>query len=278
MSKFQQIKEWHDAIKQLSKETNEALGSERIVSYVHSYYKDALSTLLKNEFPNADESVMDDEIADFITLASSHMYKTLVEELTHRYIHANIERINQLMMHTQLSETEFLAKSDDKMQSYYDTEMMIDNLTYKEHPVESFFRFMERNDIQVKISHAEEAVFDFQFAEPLLKKHQNFECNTIHEFLAFCSPILLDQVNKEMLLRIKNYSDVIKTKPHEAFDYDVAKELKNETLYEYLDRFEYIRLHFFLEDLYLLLYYDQIEDFKNQAVMETLKKQLENKG
>ena len=57
--------------------------------------------------------------------------------------------------------------------------------------------------------------------------------------------------------------------------FNIAKKLKNNELYEYLYRFEYIRMNFLLEDLYLLLYYDKIDEFKNKALMEQLKNALD---
>ncbi len=275
MSEFQQIKAWYDSIKQLAEETNEAFNSEKMILYVSSYYQDALSTLLKKEYHDEKKEISDEEITRFITLAAAKMNKTLMEELSYKYIHANFEKINQLLTQTQLCETEFLAKNHDMLQAYYDTEMMLDNLTYKDHPVESFRRFIEKNYIQLKAGKSDEYVLKFCFEEEPLKEYQSFECNTIGEFLAFCSPLLLEKINHEQLLRIKAYFNAVKLNSNETFDYNVAKELRNEALYQYLDSFEYIRLHFFLEDLYLLLYYDKIDDFKSQSVAEALKQELE---
>lgn len=81
-------------------------------------------------------------------------------------------------------------------------------------------------------------------------------------------------INEEQLSLIANYPNATKTIPHESFDYNIAKELKNYELYQYLDSFEFIRMNFFLEDLYILLYYKEIADFKNPAVMEKLKNEL----
>lgn len=270
MSELKQVETWYDSIKHLSNDTKGALNFITLIIYIYCYYRQTLSTLLEKEFTGTNDETVDDKIRNFITLTSSKIYKSLAEELSRKYIHLNIKSINNILTQTQLSEAEFIAKNYDIIESFYDTEMMLANLTYKDHPIESFSRFMERYHINLESNISGDHVFIFTFEGKPLKKYKKFECDTVYELLNFCSPILLEKVSNELLSHINN-SSVLKNHLQGEFDFDNAKGLKGDDLFQYLNRFEYIRMKFFLEDLYLLLYYDKIDDFKNKTMMEKLK-------
>lgn len=275
MSELKQIEEWYDVAKYLTQDSQDYFNTNVIARYIYSYYKWSLSDLLEKEYKNTDDENFEDKIHNLIFLASAKTCKSLSEELSLKYIHSNVEKINHILKKTQLSETEVIANNDDIIQAFYETEAMLTNLTYEKHPIEAFQRFLHNNNIKLKTKNSSNHIFEFTFKDKKFKKHGKFACNTIYEFLDYCSPIMLKKVNKEQLSYIKYSPNVIKTTPYESFDYNIAKKLRNHELYHYLNLFEYIRINFLLEDLYLLLYYDEIDDFKNEAAMERLKNKLE---
>lgn len=143
------------------------------------YYQEALNVLLEIEL-SGTENDNEEYIESIINLASIKHCKKLVDELAEKHTSANILKINKLLKNTTLSIDEINNNNEDAVQSYYNTENILDYLTYENNPK----------------------------------------------------------------------------------DYD---------LYEYLLSFDYIRINYNLEDLYLLLYYDKIIEFKNDDVMELLK-------
>lgn len=60
----------------------------------------------------------------------------------------------------------------------------------------------------------------------------------------------------------------VHTIPKECIDYTLLPNLNGIELYEYLQRFESIRINYNLEDLYLLLYFDEIFLFQDNDVMD----------
>ena len=275
MNELKEIEEWYDVAEQLTKDSQDYFNTDVMVRYIYSYYKWSLSDLLEKEYAETDDEAVNDKIMNLILLASAKTCKTLSEELSLKYIRSNVETINHILTKTQLSEHAIIVNNDDIVQSFYDTESMLKNLTFEKQPIEAFQRFLQIYNIKLKTKNSSNHIFEFTFKDKELKKHGSYECNTIFEFLDYCSPFLLDRVNKEVLSDIKYSPNVIKTRPYESFDFNIAKKLKNNELYEYLYRFEYIRMNFLLEDLFLLLYYDKIDEFKNKALMEQLKNALD---
>lgn len=273
MNELKKIQEWYDIVKYFTKDSQDFFNTDVMVRYIRFYYKSSLSDLLEKEYADTNDETINDKITNLILLASAKTCKTLSVELSRKYIHNNVDTINHILKKTQLSENAVIVSNDDIVQSFYDTEAMIKNLTFKKHPIESFKRFIQNNDIKLKIKSSTKQILEFTFKEKKLKKYGKYECNTIYEFFNYCAPILLDKANKELLYNIKYSPNVIKTTPHEAFDYDIAKKLKNHELYQYLNSFEYIRMNFLLEDLYLLLYFDKIDDFKNKELIKELIKE-----
>lgn len=269
MSEQKQIEEWYEIIKYFTKDSEEFFDTDAMIKYIYSYYKWALSNLLDKEYADKDNENAEDRIYNLTLLASAKSCKKLSEELSLKYIHINVAKINSLLTKTQLSEDAIIANNNDLIQSFFDTEIMLSNLTYKDNPIETFQRFLKNNNMIFKKKNSSNYLFEFTFQDKKLKKN-SYECNTIYEFLDYCSSFLLEKVNKELLADIKYSPDIIKTIPHESFDFSVADKLKNHDLFLYLDNIEYIRMNFALEDLYLLLYYDEIDDFKNKALMEQL--------
>lgn len=270
MSEQKQIEEWYEIIKYFTKDSEEFFDTNAMIKYIYSYYKWALSSLLNKEYTDTYNENAEAWIYNLTLLASAKTCKKLSEELSLKYIHINVEKINSLLTRTQLSEDALIANNNDLIQSFFDTETMLSNLTYKDDPIETFQRFLKNNHMILKKVNSANHLFEFTFKDEKLKKNGKYECNTIFEFLEYCSSLLLEQVNTELLADIKYSPDVIKTIPHESFDFNIADKLKNHDLFLYLDSIEYIRLNFALEDLYLLLYYDEIDDFKNKALMEQL--------
>lgn len=275
MSELKEIEEWYDVAEQLTKDSQDYFNTDVMVRYIYSYYKWSLSDLLEKEYAEADDESVSDKITNLILLASAKTCKKLSEELSLKYIHSNVEAINHILTKTQLSEHAVIANNDDIVQSFYDTEAMLKNLTFEKHPIDSFQSFLKSNNIKLKTKNSSNHIFEFTFKDKELKRYGTYECNTIFEFLDYCSPFLLDKVNKELLSDIKHSPNVIKTRPYESFDFNIAKKLKKHELYQYLYRFEYIRMNFSLEDLYLLIYYDKIDEFKNKSLMEQLKNALD---
>ena len=261
MSELKEIEEWYDVAEQLTKDSQDYFNTDVMVRYIYSYYNWSLSSLLEKEYAETDNESANDKIMNLILLASAKTCKKLSEELSLKYIHSNVEAINHILTKTQLSEHAVIANNDDIVQSFYDTESMLRNLTFEKRPIEAFQRLLQIYNIELKTKNSLNHIFEFTFKDK--------------EFLDYCSPFLLDRANKEVLSDIKYSPNVIKTRPYETFDYNIAKKLKNHELYQYLYRFEYIRMNFLLEDLYLLLYYDKIDEFKNKALMEQLKNVLD---
>lgn len=247
-----------DKVTTLYEDLKKALYNSPAISiflkYHNIYYLTALSDLLDQEYDN------ETKVNDVILAASTYQYKLISEELAKKYIHLNVQKINQILVNTTLLEDDLLNKDPDIIQCYYDTLIMLRNLTYEKHPIELFERFLIYNGI--KVSKKNNNTLFFTFLQPPLKEHKQFQCTTIYEFLKYISPLLLDHVSKELLSLIHHSSQVIKTIPYEDFNYDVAIKLKGYDLYQYLYSFEYIRLNFFLEDLYILLFYEGIGQFK----------------
>lgn len=274
MSELKEIEEWYDIAEQLTKDSQDYFNADAMIRYIYSYYKWSLSDLLEKEYAEADNESLNNKITNLILLASAKTCKILSEELALKFIHSNVDAINHILTSTQLSENAVIANNEDVVQSFYDTEAMLKNLTFKKHPIESFQNFLRNNNIELKTKHSSNHMFEFTFKDKELKEYGKYECNTIFEFFDHCSPLLLDRANKKLLSDIKFTPNVIKTRPYESFDFNIAKKLKNHELYQYLNHFEFIRMNFSLEDLYLLLYYDKIDDFKNSALMEQLKNAL----
>lgn len=275
MNELKEIEEWYDIAEQLTKDSQDYFNTDVMVRYIYSYYKWSLSDLLEKEYAETNDESVSDKITNLILLASAKTCKTLSEELSLKYIHSNVEAINHILTKTQLSEHAVIANNDDIVQSFYDTEAMLRNLTFEKQPIEAFQRFLQIYNIKLKTKNSLNHIFEFTFKDKELKKNGTYECNTIFEFLDYCSPFLLDKVNKELLSDVKYSPNVIKTRPYESFDFKIARKLRNHELYQYLNRFDYIRLNFSLSNLYLLLYYDKIDEFKNKASMEQLKNSLD---
>lgn len=246
-----------DKVTTLYEDLKKALYNSPAISiflkYHNMYYLSALSDLLDQEFDN------ETKVNDVIQAASTYQYKLISEELAKKHIHLNVQKINQILVNTTLLEDDLLNKDPDIIQCYYNTVTMLQNLTYEKYPIESFKRFLIYNGIKVS---KKDNTLCFTFLQPPLKEQKQFQCTTIYEFLNYISPLLLDHVSKELLSLIHHSSQVIKTIPYENFNYDVAIALKGYDLYPYLYSFEYIRLNFFLEDLYILLFYEEIEQFQ----------------
>lgn len=276
MSELKEIEEWYDVAKYLTKDSQNYFSTDVMVRYIYSYYKWSLSDLLEREYKETDEENIKNKIYNLIFLASAKTCKTLSEELSRKFIHSNVEAINHILKKTQLLEDVVIANNVDIVQSFHDTEAMLKNLTFEKHPIESLQRFLKIFNIKLKTKNSSNHIFEFTFKDKELKKYGTYECNTIFAFLDFCSPFLLDRVNKELLSDIEHSPNVNKTRPYEAFDFNIAKKLRNLELYQYLYRFEYIRMNFSLENLYLLLHYDKIDSFKNEALMEQLKTALDH--
>lgn len=275
MSELKEIEEWYDVAEQLTKDSQDYFNTDVMVRYIYSYYKWSLSDLLEKEYAETDDESVSDKITNLILLASAKSCKKLSEELSLKYIYSNVEAINHILTKTQLCEHAVIANNDDIVQSFYDTEAMLQNLTFEKHLIDSFQSFLKSNNIKLKTKNSSNHIFEFTFKDKELKRYGTYECNTIFEFLDYCSPFLLDKVNKELLSDIKHSPNVIKTRPYESFDFNIAKKLKKHELYQYLYRFEYIRMNFSLKDLYLLIYYDKIDEFKNKSLMEQLKNALD---
>lgn len=246
-----------DKVTTLYEELKKALYNSPAISiflkYHNMYYLAALSDLLEQEYDN------ENKVNDLILAASTYEYKLISEELAKKYIHLNVQKINQILVNTTLLEDDLLNKDPDILQCYYDTLIMLRNLTYEKHPIESFERFLIYNGIKVS---KKNNTLCFTFLQPPLKEQKQFQCTTIYEFLKYISPLLLDHVGNEILSLIDYSPKAVKTVPYENFDYDIAITLKGYDLYQYLYSFEYIRLNFFLEDLYILLFYEEIEQFQ----------------
>lgn len=277
MSELKQIEEWYDIAENFTKDSQDYFSIDVMVRYIYSYYRSSLSELLEKEYADTNHESISDKITNLIFLTSARTCKILAEELSLKYIHDNVEKINHILVKTQLSESAVLANNNDIVQAFYDTEAILDNLTFEDHLIEAFQRFLKNNNINLKIKHSSNHLFEFAFKDKELKKYGKYECNTIYEFLDYCSPLLLDKINKELLTNIEFSPNVIKTRPYESFCFNIAKKLKNQELYQYLNRFEYIRMNFCLEELYLLLYYNEIDDFKDKDRMEQFKSTLDQK-
>lgn len=241
-----------DKVTTLYEDMNKAIYNSSLLGiflkYHNMYYLTALSDLLDQEYDN------ETKVNDVIQAASTYQYKLISEELAKKHIHLNVQKINQILVNTTLLEEDVLNKDLDIIQCYYDTVFMLQNLTYEKYPIESFKRFLMHNGIKISKS---DNTLCFTFLQPPLKEQKQFQCTTIYEFLNYISPLLLDHVSNEILSLIDYSPKAVKTIPYENFDYDIAITLKDYDLYQYLYSFEYIRLNSFLEDLYILLFYEE---------------------
>ena len=89
--------------------------------------------------------------------------------------------------------------------------------------------------------------------------------------MIFCPQQLLDSCCDELISLITTDLETIPSYPKENYDLKKIAALKGKALYEYLNQFEFIQINYDLEDLYLLLYYEDIAIFKNNDIMESLK-------
>ena len=185
MSELKEIEEWYDIAEQLTKDSQDYFNTDVMVRYIYSYYKWSLSDLLEKEYAETDDESLNNKITNLILLASAKTCKTLSEELSLKYIHSNVDAINHILTKTQLSEHAVIANNDDIVQSFYDTEAMLKNLTFEKHPIDSFQSFLKSNNIKLKTKNSLNHIFEFTFRDKELKKHGTYECNTIFEFLDY---------------------------------------------------------------------------------------------
>lgn len=87
---------------------------------------------------------------------------------------------------------------------------------------------------------------------------------------------MLDECCSELISMITAPSKAVQNYPTEQYDLNLIASLSGKELYEFLVRFEFLRINYDIEDLYLLLYYDEISLFKNDDIMEILKLKIMN--
>lgn len=276
MNKLQQLEEWYNSIQKQKQALHNAYSMESTIQFIDFYYKHALADLLVKEFSDSKGEADLDKIYQLTELTAAMTCKSITDELAKQYIRTNLDKINEQLTEIKVSEDELTARYDDYLHAYYDTEFMLSNLAHRENPIETFKDFIKRRKIDMEISDDNRLLFSFTLKDEGIEKDRVFQCNNVYEFINFCSSLLIEKVRNELLSRIELCSDIIKSDPDKPFDFNKAKELEDRELYHYLNSFEYIRLNFFLADLYILLFYNEIDDFKNQNCMQKLKDELMN--
>lgn len=89
-----------------------------------------------------------------------------------------------------------------------------------------------------------------------------------------CSQYLLDICTDELVEAISLSIRTIKNTPYTEFSLDYIRTLQGKNLYKYLYSFEYLRINYDLENLYVLLYYNEIFLFEDDTTMEFLKQKI----
>lgn len=276
MNKLKQLEEWYDSIQKQKQGLYNSYSMGSTIQIIDFYYKHALADLLQKEYSSSDAKPDLDKIYHLTQLASAMACKNISQELAQKYIHENVEKINEHLTEIKISEDEFTAQTDDYLRAYYDTECLLNNFFHKEQPIETFKGLIKKYKIDMEAGGDDNCMFCFTLKDKGAEKNSVFQCNNLYEFMNDCSPLLVKKVRNELLSNMELCLDTIKAGSREPFDLNKAKEMKDLELYHYLNRFEYICLNFSLADLYILLFYKEIDDFKNQACMQKLKDELMN--
>ena len=243
--------------------------STSAIQYSVLYQRQALTELLQKELSNIFHK--DEYIENIVDLACIKHCKKVVNELATKYVTENVMMINNLLKNTHIKEYDLMHKNEDAFQAYYNTEVILDALTYKDDLIASFERFLKRRNIKISLGNPEYR-FCFTFTQRRSKgKNISYYCNNIYEFLDFCLQQLLDSCYDELISLITTNLGTIPCYPKENYDLKKISVLKGKALYEYLNQFEFIQINYDLEDLYLLLYYEDIAILKNNDIMESLK-------
>ncbi|MCR0626168.1 hypothetical protein MKC48_20345 [[Clostridium] innocuum] len=175
------------------------------------------------------------------------------------------------MQFSTISEDINYRNNDDIFQAYYNTEYVIDALTYDDDLISASERFIRRQQIKITLGYTAHR-FCFIFPKHKCKvTRRNFSCNNIFEFMNYCSRHLLKIYTDELVEAILLSIHPIKNIPYTEFSLDYIRTLHGKDLYTYLRSFEYLRINYGLENLYVLLYYIEISLFQDDTTMEFLK-------
>lgn len=155
---------------------------------------------------------------------------------------------------------------------YYNTVNILDYLTYEDNPIPSFLRLLRRQQIKLSLGNPEYR-FCFTFSS---KDDIKFYCNTIYVFLQYCPSKMLEDCQNQIKSFISSELKTIPLNPKEDYYIHKVPHLKDFELYKYLSNYDFIRINYYLEDLYLLLYSDKIIEFKNDDVTDLLKLKIIN--
>lgn len=245
------------------------------VQYNVIYQRQALTELLDKEIPTMNHRK--EYIDNIVDLACIKHCASVVDELATKYVSQNVSEINNVLKNTFIKEEEILKHNEDAFQAFYNTEVILNGLTYKNDLIASFERFLRRRHIKLSLGNPEYR-FCFTFTCGLIKNDEvTYHCNNVYEFLKFCPIQMLDECCNELISMITAPSKTVQNYPTEQYDLNIIASLSGKELYEYLASFEFMRINYDIEDLYLLLYYEEIPLFKNDDIMEILKLKIINR-
>ena len=205
-------------------------------------------------------------------------YRALIDELSQTQLVGKIKYVNERLRDFQIAPEDLLGYPEPlkMLEDIYDITL---NLCYEKlNPIRLFESFIAENSIRF-LPGKEKGRFKFMFpAEVVLAKRKRYYyCNNLAEFFQICSSYMLDQTVKEIVEIIFGRSQFpLRQDPSKHIDIKIVNSFGTDyqRLYMYLTNIDYVKANVMFQRLYLLLYYDKIDIFKDDTTMDKVLKRI----
>lgn len=271
---FEKLKEKEGLFKDIPGKSQESQLSS-YYQYFSRFHKEKLFELLL-----LDPLILGDieKAQNIVWHIEGEAYKTLINELSQKQLVDKIKYINEKLHDFQITQADLLGYPEPlrMLEDIYDITL---NLCYEKlNPIRLFESFITENSIRF-LPGKTNGRFKFMFPDEvvLAKRKRYYYCNNLVEFFEICSSIMLDQTVKEIVEIILGKSQFpLRQNPSKYIDMEVITSFGTDyqRLYKYLTNIDCVKANVMFQRLYLLLYYEKIDIFKDDSTMETVLKRV----